>query len=121
MSPIAFYTFLCSLLKWWIAILQVRAYTPKRVYEDLEAAKEEYIQSTFIVNKEKKLLLSKIVESFAKDLELCPAGLVEMIEHLLPNYLKKRIQECQYRKFGKKIEWIPHNFSFRYLLSKESA
>ncbi|KAI5592100.1 hypothetical protein BDE02_04G129500 [Populus trichocarpa] len=99
----------------------VRAYTPKRVYEDLEAAKEEYIQSTFIVNKEKKLLLSKIVESFAKDLELCPAGLVEMIEHLLPNYLKKRIQECQYRKFGKKIEWIPHNFSFRYLLSKELA
>ncbi|KAF9684326.1 hypothetical protein SADUNF_Sadunf04G0106600 [Salix dunnii] len=99
----------------------VRAYTPKRVYEDLEAAKEEYIQSTFIVNKEKKLLLSKIVESFAKDLELCPAGLVEMIEHLLPDYLKKRIQECQYRKFGKKIEWIPHNFSFRYLISKELA
>ncbi|KAJ6368620.1 hypothetical protein OIU78_001072 [Salix suchowensis] len=99
----------------------VRAYTPKRVYEDLEAAKEEYIQSTFIVNKEKKLLLSKIVESFAKDLELCPAGLVEMIEHLLPDYMKRRIQECQYRKFGKKIEWIPHNFSFRYLLSKELA
>uniref|UniRef100_A0A6N2L1P2 DUF547 domain-containing protein n=1 Tax=Salix viminalis TaxID=40686 RepID=A0A6N2L1P2_SALVM len=99
----------------------VRAYTPKRVYEDLEAAKEEYIQSTFIVNKEKKLLLSKIVESFAKDSELCPAGLVEMIEHLLPDYMKRRIQECQYRKFGKKIEWIPHNFSFRYLLSKELA
>ncbi|KAJ6707847.1 TERNARY COMPLEX FACTOR MIP1 LEUCINE-ZIPPER PROTEIN [Salix viminalis] len=99
----------------------VRAYTPKRVYEDLEAAKEEYIQSTFIVNKEKKLLLSKIVESFAKDSELCPAGLVEMIEHLLPDYMKRRIRECQHRKFGKKIEWIPHNFSFRYLLSKELA
>ncbi|CAK7329753.1 unnamed protein product [Dovyalis caffra] len=99
----------------------VRVYTPKRVFEDLEAAKEEYIQSTFIVHKEKKLHIPKIVESFAKDLELCPAGLVEMIEHLLPNYFRKRIQECQYRKFGKNIEWIPHNFAFRYLLSKELA
>uniref|UniRef100_A0A6N2L7M6 DUF547 domain-containing protein n=1 Tax=Salix viminalis TaxID=40686 RepID=A0A6N2L7M6_SALVM len=99
----------------------VRVYTPKRVFEDLEAAKEEYIQSTFIVHKEKKLHIPKIVDSFAKDLELCPAGVVEMIEHLLPNGVRKRIQECRYRKYGKNIEWIPHNFAFRYLLSKELA
>ncbi|KAL9370908.1 hypothetical protein Peur_036048 [Populus x canadensis] len=99
----------------------VRVYTPKRVFEDLEAAKEEYIQSAFIVHKEKKLHIPKIVESFAKDLELCPAGLMEMIEHLLPHCLRKRIQECRHRKFGKNIEWIPHNFAFRYLLSKELA
>ena len=111
----------CSSLKQWIAIIQVRVYTPKRVFEDLEAAKEEYIQSTFIVHKEKKLHIPKIVDSFAKDLELCPAGVVEMIEHLLPNGLRKRIQECRYRKYGKNIEWIPHNFAFRYLLSKELA
>ncbi|KAJ6409695.1 hypothetical protein OIU84_009236 [Salix udensis] len=99
----------------------VRVYTPKRVFEDLEAAKEEYIQSTIIVQKEKKLHIPKIVDSFAKDLELCPAGVVEMIEHLLPNGLRKRIQQCRYRKYGKNIEWIPHNFAFRYLLSKELA
>ncbi|KAF9675975.1 hypothetical protein SADUNF_Sadunf09G0090000 [Salix dunnii] len=99
----------------------VRVYTPKRVFEDLEAAKEEYIQSTFIVHKEKKLHIPKIVDSFAKDLELCPAGVVEMIEHLLPHGLRKRIRECRYRKYGKNIEWIPHNFAFRYLLSKELA
>lgn len=91
------------------------------MFEDLEAAKEEYIQSTFIIHKEKKLLLPKIVESFAKDFDLCPAGLVEMIEHLLPNSLRKRIQEGQHRKFGKSIEWIAHNFAFRYLLSKDLA
>ncbi|KAG5238908.1 Lzipper-MIP1 domain-containing [Salix suchowensis] len=100
---------------------KVRVYTPKRVFEDLEAAKEEYIQSTIIVQKEKKLHIPKIVDSFAKDLELCPAGVVEMIEHLLPNGLRKRIQQCRYRKYGKNIEWIPHNFAFRYLLSKELA
>ncbi|KAJ8763326.1 hypothetical protein K2173_002209 [Erythroxylum novogranatense] len=97
----------------------VRVYTPKRVFDDLEAAKEEYIQSTFAVHKDKKLLLPKIVDTFAKDLDLCPSGLLEMIEHLLPASLRKTIQQSKDRKFGKTIDWIQHNFTFRYLLSRE--
>ncbi|KDP46209.1 hypothetical protein JCGZ_10049 [Jatropha curcas] len=97
----------------------VRMYTAKRVFEDLEAAKEEYIQSNIIIHKEKKILLPKIVECYAKELDLCPAGLLDMIEHLLPNSLRKSIQQYQHRKSGKHIEWIPHNVVFRYLLSKE--
>ncbi|XP_065626066.1 uncharacterized protein LOC136066134, partial [Quercus suber] len=45
----------------------VRIYTSKRVFEELEVAKEEYIQSTFSIRKDQKILLPKIVESFAKD------------------------------------------------------
>ncbi|TXG64480.1 hypothetical protein EZV62_011474 [Acer yangbiense] len=99
----------------------VRIYTPKRVFQDLETAKEEYIQSNFSVNKEQKILLPKIVESFAKDSDICPAGLLETIEHFMPDSLRKNIQQCQHKKSGKSIEWIPHNFTFRYLLSKELA
>ncbi|KAF2294431.1 hypothetical protein GH714_011325 [Hevea brasiliensis] len=97
----------------------VRVYTPKRVFEDLEAAKEEYIRSNLIIHQDKKLHLPKLVECYAKELDLCPDGLLDMIEHLLPNSLRKSIQDCQRRKHGKSIEWIHHNFEFRYLLSRE--
>ncbi|PRQ23516.1 putative ternary complex factor MIP1, leucine-zipper [Rosa chinensis] len=99
----------------------VRMYTSKRVFEELETAKEEYIQSTFLLHKEQKILLPKIVESFAKDSGLCSAGLVEMIERLLPNSERKSNPQCQQRRIWKAIDWIPHNFTFRYLIPKEVA
>ncbi|GAV67121.1 DUF547 domain-containing protein/Lzipper-MIP1 domain-containing protein [Cephalotus follicularis] len=99
----------------------IRLYTPKRVFQDLEGAKEEYIQSNFTLNKEQKLLLPKIVETFAKDSDLHPVALMEMIEHLMPDSLRKNIQRHRHKKIGKIIEWIPHNFAFCYLLSTESA
>lgn len=91
------------------------------MFQDLETAKEEYIQSNFSINKEQKIMLPKIVDSFAKDSDMCQAGLLEMIEHILPDSLKKNIQQCQNKRSGKSIEWIPHNFAFRFLLSKELA
>ncbi|KAF8410618.1 hypothetical protein HHK36_003150 [Tetracentron sinense] len=97
----------------------VRICTPKRVFQELEAAKEEYIRATFGVRNEQKILLPKIVESFAKDSGLCPLGVVEMIQQCMPETLRKSIQRCQQGKSRKSIEWIPHNFGFRYLISKE--
>lgn len=100
-------------------LIQVRIYTPKRVFQELEAAKEEYIRATFGVRKDRKIVLPKIVESFAKDSGLCPAGVVEMIQQSLPESFRRSIKKCQLGKSRKSIEWIPHNFTFRYLLSKE--
>ncbi|XP_015871307.3 uncharacterized protein LOC107408428 [Ziziphus jujuba] len=98
----------------------VRVYTPKRVVQELEAAKEEYIRATFGVRKDKKILLPKIVESFAKDSGLCPAGVLEMIQQTLPESLRKSVKKSlQAGKSRKTIEWIPHNFAFRYLIFKE--
>lgn len=87
--------------------------------QDLEAAKEEYIRASFGVRKDQKILIPKIVESFAKDSGLCPAGILEMIQQTLPESLKKSVKKCQNGKSRKSIEWIPHNFAFRYLISKE--
>lgn len=101
--------------------LQLRIYTPTRIRQELEAARGEYIQSNISLSKDQKILLPKIVESFAKDSNLCIVGLLEMIEHDMPHSLKKKIQQSQHRKSGKAIEWIPHNFVFRYLLSEELA
>ncbi|KAJ7944361.1 Ternary complex factor MIP1, leucine-zipper [Quillaja saponaria] len=97
----------------------IRVYTPKRVFQELEVAKEEYIRATFGVRKDQRILLPKVVESFAKDSGLCPDGLMEMIQQSLPKSLKKSIKKCQLDKPHKSIEWIPHNFTFRYLISKD--
>lgn len=96
----------------------VRMYTPKTVFQELEAAKEDYIQTTFKVNKEQKILLPKMVDSFAKHLGSSPASFIEMIEHVLPDSLRKSVDQG---KLLKRIEWIPHDFTFRYLISKELA
>ncbi|KAM7506942.1 hypothetical protein LguiA_017395 [Lonicera macranthoides] len=98
----------------------VRIYTPMRVIQDLEAAKEEYIRATFGVRKDHKILLPKLVATFAKDSSLCPAGILEMVQQSLPESLRKSVKKCQIVKSRKSIiEWLPHNFSFRYLISKE--
>ncbi|KAM7474961.1 hypothetical protein LguiB_022204 [Lonicera macranthoides] len=99
----------------------VRIYTPKSVFQELEMAKEEYIQTTSRIRNNHKILLPKIIESYAKESDLCSVGLYEMILHSMPDSLRKRFQQPQQGKFSKKIEWVPHNFNFRYLLSRELA
>lgn len=94
-------------------------FTPKRVVQELEVAKDEYIRATFGVRKDRKILLPKLVDTFAKESGLCSAGVMEMIQQSLPESLRKSIKKCQLAKSRKCIEWIPHNFTFRYLISKE--
>ncbi|XP_076930784.1 uncharacterized protein LOC143595709 isoform X2 [Bidens hawaiensis] len=97
----------------------VRVYTPKRVIQELEIAKEEFVRATFGVSKDHKILLPKIVENFAKDSGLCSGGVMEMIQQCLPDQIKKNIKKHQSGKSRKMIEWAPHNFGFRYLICKE--
>lgn len=97
----------------------VRVYSPKKVLQELEAAKDEFIQSNFSFTKEKKVLLPKIIECFAKDLDICQAGLLQIVEESMPQSLRKNIQLSYSRKHGKNIDWIPHNFAFQYLLSRD--
>ncbi|KAI8542328.1 hypothetical protein RHMOL_Rhmol08G0129800 [Rhododendron molle] len=97
----------------------VRLYTPKRVFQELEVAKEEYIRATFGVRKDHKIILPKIVELFAKDSGLCQAGVIEMIQKCLPESVRKSIKKCQSGKSSKSIEWAPYSFAFRYLIPKE--
>ncbi|MED6167373.1 hypothetical protein PIB30_002348 [Stylosanthes scabra] len=98
----------------------VRVYTAKRVIQELEAAKDEYIGATFGVRKDHKMILPKLVESFTKDLGLCPSEAMEMIQDSLPESLRKSVKKRQEAKSRKCIEWIPHNFNFRYLISKDT-
>jgi hypothetical protein len=89
------------------------------VFQDLEVAKDEYIQAILGVQKDQNILLPKPVESLAKDSDLCPSGVMDMILESLPESLRKRVKKCQIAKSKKCIEWNPHNFNFRYLISKD--
>ncbi|XP_047155280.1 uncharacterized protein LOC124826489 [Vigna umbellata] len=97
----------------------VRIYTPKSVFQELEVAKNEYIRANLGVRKDQKILLPKLIESFSKDSGLCPNGAMDMVLESLPESLRKSVKKCQLGKSRKCIEWIPHNFSFRYLISKD--
>ncbi|CAL0304217.1 unnamed protein product [Lupinus luteus] len=99
----------------------VRLYTSKRVFEELELAKEQYIKSTITITKEHKLVLPKIVDSFAKKSGLEAPGLMEIIKPYLADSQRKSIQDFQSKTRWKGIELDPHNFTFHYLISKELA
>lgn len=100
-------------------LLQVRLYSPKKVFQELEVAKEEYIQSNVKLHKEQRLLVPKNVEHYMKEMGLYPAGIAEVVDYSMLDSLRKNFQKPQHGKLWKKIEWIPHIFTFRFLLSYE--
>ncbi|XP_051146829.1 uncharacterized protein LOC127262261 [Andrographis paniculata] len=94
----------------------VRVYTAKKVFQELEMAKEEYIQMNMKLHKEQRLAIPKNIELYIKGAGLSLSAISEMVEHSMPEFFRKHSQNG---KFWKKIDWIPHNFTFRFLLSHE--
>ncbi|KAL6494763.1 hypothetical protein OROGR_031563 [Orobanche gracilis] len=91
----------------------VRLYTPKRVFQELEMAKEEYTQTNIRLNKEQRLMVPKNVEYYIKEMGgLSQSGVPEIVEDSMPDSFGNL-------KLWKKVDWIPHNFAFRFLLSDE--
>ncbi|KAJ0608005.1 putative ternary complex factor MIP1, leucine-zipper [Helianthus annuus] len=99
----------------------VRVYTPKSVFQELEIAKEEYIHTNFKIQKGQKIYLPKLVDLYAKESGLCHTGLVDMIEHSVPDCYQDSFKSIRKGKSLKKFEWVPHDFTFRYLLSPDLA
>ncbi|KAL5198318.1 hypothetical protein ABZP36_001830 [Zizania latifolia] len=102
----------------------VRVFRPKRLSQQLEAAKEEYIRATVGVRKEHRVLLPKLLESYAKDARLSPERLVDAVQRCLPESLKTAVQRCRQsggRSASKVVEWAPYRQSFRYLLARDLA
>ncbi|XP_074285829.1 uncharacterized protein LOC141611232 [Silene latifolia] len=102
----------------------VRVYTPKRVYQELIAARGDYILSNYKVNKEQnKVLLPKTVETYAKDSGLHPEDFRSILEQIIPADLQRsKVSRYHWLKKGQKgIGWIPHDFSFRYQFHMEMS
>ncbi|KAG6511013.1 uncharacterized protein LOC121975494 [Zingiber officinale] len=97
----------------------VRVYNSKRLFQLLQAAKVEYIHATVTIGKGRKLLVPKILEYFGRDSNLSTQELVEMIKCHFPENLRFMVNACQGSSSQKFIEWVPHNFTFRYLLPRD--
>ncbi|KAG2301010.1 hypothetical protein Bca4012_059308 [Brassica carinata] len=98
----------------------VRVYTSKRIQQELETSKEEYIRMNLSIRNQ-KFQLPKLVETFAKESGLCPAGVTEMVNRSIPESSRKCLKRCQTgSKSRKAIDWIPHSFTFRYLFLREA-
>ncbi|KAF0908302.1 hypothetical protein E2562_024716 [Oryza meyeriana var. granulata] len=100
----------------------VRVFSPKRLSQQLEAAREEYIRATVGVRKEHRVLLPKLLESYARDARLSPERLIDAVQRCLPESLRAAVQRCRQSKPASKVvEWAPYRQSFRYLLARDLA
>lgn len=106
----------------------MRLYTPTRLVQQLEAAKEEYVRANVGVRgrgQHHKLLLPKVIESYARDAGLAAHEVAAMAESHLPEPLREAVRRSQLAvrargsRGGHGVEWRPHNLAFRYLLAKE--
>ncbi|EMS57886.1 hypothetical protein TRIUR3_21471 [Triticum urartu] len=114
---------------------QVRVYTPKRLFQQLEAAKEEYIRATVGVrppdhqHRRGRVLLPKLVEAYARDVGLSPERLLDAAQRCLPESVRAAVQRCRPQQQQHQgttaskavVEWAPHRQSFRYLLARDLA
>ncbi|XP_066395726.1 uncharacterized protein [Miscanthus floridulus] len=102
----------------------VRVYFPKRLAQQLEAAREGYVRATAGVWKDHRVLLPKLLDAYARDAGLSPDRLLDAVQRCLPETLRTVVQRCRRgdgRSAGKVVEWVPHRQSFRYLLARDLA
>ncbi|RWW44555.1 hypothetical protein BHE74_00049676 [Ensete ventricosum] len=100
---------------------ELRAYTAKSIYQDLEVAKAEFIQANVSVVKETKIILPKILQYYSKDACLELVDLLKMVYDYIPEAQRKSIQTCCKRRPDKFVEWSPYKSSFRYLVHTDLA
>lgn len=101
--------------------LQIRIYSAKSIFQDLNVAKEEFIQATVYVHKQNKINLPKILHYYAKDMSLGMAALLKVVSECLPGIQQKAINRFSKGRPEKCIHWLEESSSFRYLIHKEMA
>ncbi|OEL32092.1 hypothetical protein BAE44_0006886 [Dichanthelium oligosanthes] len=99
-------------------ILKVRLYTAKKIHQQLEAARTEFIQGNVAVRKQ-ALLLPKVLHYYARDAALELRHLVELVCEGMSD--AQRLQHSLRRRADKCVEWMPYKSSFRYVVDRDLA
>ncbi|KAI5056243.1 hypothetical protein GOP47_0028061 [Adiantum capillus-veneris] len=100
----------------------VRVYTAKNVYQELDVAKKEFLHINLTLRKDSKILAPKVLESFAKESSMGSLSLLEWICQNLSEKQRRDVRACMsMRPYNRCIEWVPYNFSFRYLFVRDLA
>lgn len=99
--------------------MQVRTYTAKNVREELQAAQRDFIRASVGVSSKGKLLVPKMLHSFAKGF-VDDANLALWILHYLPPHQAAFLEQCiaQRRQSllgSRSCGILPFDSRFRYL------
>lgn len=97
--------------------LQVRLYTAKKIQQQLEAARTEFIQGNVVVRKQ-ALLLPKVLHYYARDAGLELRHLVELVCESMSDAQR---EHCPRKRADKCVEWMPYKSSFRYVVHRDLA
>ncbi|KAH7423610.1 hypothetical protein KP509_12G063900 [Ceratopteris richardii] len=101
----------------------VRIYTAKRVHDQLETAMKEYLQASIGFQNSRKIYLPKILEWYMKEASLSHSYLLDWVAQYVNEQEKENIRRCIHSKPHRTathcIEWMPYNFSFRYILHRD--
>lgn len=88
-------------------------------------AKEEFIEANVHIEKERKIVLPRVVYYFAKDMSLSTEEVLEVIvESLSESEVEKRdiITRCITKgRSHKCIHWLPHSSTFRLFIHPDLA
>ncbi|KAG2644327.1 hypothetical protein PVAP13_2KG411526 [Panicum virgatum] len=95
----------------------VRLYTAKKIHQQLETARTEFIQGSVVVRKQ-ALLLPKVLHYYARDAALELRHLVELVCESMPEAQRER---CPRRRADKCVEWMPYKSAFRYVVHRDLA
>jgi len=100
---------------------QVRLYTAKKIHQQLEAARTEFIQGSVVVRKQ-AMLLPKVLHYYARDAALELRHLVELVCESMSDAQQKQLQQHGIRRrVDKCVEWMPYKSSFRYVVHRDLA
>jgi len=100
--------------------MQVRLYTAKKLYHQLEQARTEFIQANVMVRKQ-TIFLPKVLHFYAKDASLELPDLIDIVRESMPELQHKEIRQYLRRRIDRCVEWLPYKSSFRYTVHRSLA
>lgn len=103
---------------------QVRVYTAKNVLRELEAARDDFLQSTVSVLRETKVVLPKILLRYAADAALDLPAVLEMVQAAMAAESPQRVairRCCSTGSPESCVEYAPYRSNFRYIIHGDLA
>lgn len=101
----------------------MRVYTGKNVIEQLEKARNEFLQSHVLVKKSTRVVLPKVLQRYAKETATSFDDLLTVVSGKVDKKLQEAINNCidlnNKRKASQVIEWSPYDTRFCYVLARE--
>lgn len=95
----------------------LRIYTPQEVENELEVAKNEYLQAAVGVMPS-KIVIPKMLEWYMRDFAKDAESLIDWICEQLPSAIGRSVQTClASRRVSEITEVMPYDFNFRYLFA----